>query len=152
MPSKAGVIFCALFFFISPAYADFLDASDVYKKHLTKEVSGVYYRNNYIFVIADIEITNIQSKRFYYEGKAMLKTLKLLKHHIVSEVNKACDFNPQGSEQNSQIYFTDFNINKLKARILFNRKRGNHYRRVTSFDSTLIGMTVSQAIKRSACK
>ncbi len=148
MLSKLGLIFILFFFLISPVYADFYDASTVYEKLLKKESSGVYYRNNYVFVIADIEIKDTRARRFYYEGKAMLKTLQLLKAHITSEISKFYGSDHEKDDKKNKIQLMDLKISKIRARILINRKSGNYYRRVSLFDPALIERIVRRAIRQ----
>ena len=114
------------------------DAYVIYKSYFDKKSTGVYSKENVVFVIAETKIISKRLKRTHYEGRAMLLVKDLLKKYITKDL-KLPEKNGMPSKGalkdkiieliNSGDYI-DINISNIRGRILENRPDNNIYRYV----------------------
>ncbi len=114
------------------------DAYVIYTAFFKDKRDGIYEKEGFVFLIAEVEITSKRVKRSHWEGKAMLRVNELLKQYCSRGVQLpgAEDIPYEGelrkaiSELISSGNYLNINISGIRGRILENLYRDNVYRYV----------------------
>jgi len=137
--SKTIVLMINLLWSLSVCSVE-VDPVLLYQAHYEKSLAGVYDKDDWLFIIAEVPTDSDKQPKIHYEAKTMLQTQHLLKQFILKQMDfsvlKSHDFHGRLAADFDELLvsgdFYNFSINAISVRLLENKGVSNKYRRVTA--------------------